>query len=218
MQRHAAGARVLAGMVMLVVGGMATAADHRLEVIADAYVSSEYPDTNYGADATLFTHAGSNTKRSYLRFDLGAIPRDEVVTGGTLHLLTDGGLVGTLVDAHHVASNAWQEQDVTWRNRPGGEPTAFATAGVVHGWMNWILPASLLRGVDRGEFSVLLKLQDEGESGTVTFYSREALIRPAEAPYLVLQTAPVPEPHAVVTMLVGLGLLAAARLTARRTA
>ena len=120
--------------------------------VADAWVSTAHPDTNYGGQPTLRTR-GIPKIRSYLRFDLHGLSGQ--VARATLHLwartaspagyhvhpVSDTGwdesklvsrnapAYGTATAASGpVAANAWTTADVT-RFVPGGGPVSFALTG-----------------------------------------------------------------------------------------
>jgi hypothetical protein len=177
---------------------------------ADAYVSNEYPNSNYGDEDKLFVHAGSNTKRSFLRFDLPVLAQNEVITGAALHLFFgQGGNAGTIIDLHHVSTDDWSENAITWANKPAHEaaPLTSATTLLGNAEMTWNLPVTLFASDTDGRISLLLKLADETDNDTATFFSKEAAINPAVPPYLFLHTAPVPEPETWAMLLAGLGCL-----------
>jgi hypothetical protein len=171
----------------------------------DSYVNSQYPDANYGTEAGLFVHAGSNTKRAYLQFDLGAVPV-EAVTGLSLRLLyAQAAPGGTVIDLHHVEDDGWEETSLTWHSMPAPTMVPLATASVQMGKaeLAFTLPLGLLKEDADGRVSLLLKLADEGLSDTATFFSKEATVPLAVAPELILS---VPEPRSAMG-LAGVGLV-----------
>lgn len=198
--------KVLAAAAALLLPGAALAATYELGPAADSFVSLQHPGTSYGADEVLFIHHGDfDTRRSYLQFDLTGLPAGEVVTGATLFLYTSGNLAGLDVDAHHVADDTWTEAALTWNNKPAYAAAAFATTASAHGWMSWSVPLSTLSADPDGRLSVLVKLQNEVDSSTVTYYSREATGGAAQGPYLQVNT--VPEPRSWVMLTAGLAAL-----------
>ena len=182
-----------------------------LRPISDTYVNSYYPDGNYGDEESLFVHAGTTTKRTYLQFDLGDIAPETVATATLRLLYGQAAPSGTLLDLHKVEEDTWDEASLTWRNMPAFEALPLGTAGVELGRTEvvWSLPTSLFVSDANGRVSLLLKLQDEELSGTATFFSKEStlpLARPAE---LVLT---VPESkHTLLVAGCGLALWAARR-------
>lgn len=191
-----------------------SAAIYEIVPTADSFVNSLYPNTNYGTDERLYAHFGSNsTKRTFLKFDLTGLPTGETITGASLFLHTDGGVQGLAVDSHYVANDTWKEDLLTWNNQPIYNTPAMNSTETVHGWMNWSIPMETLTADTNGLLSVLIKLQDEsGDSATATFYSREAVIKPAELPYLSVSTArSVPIPATMFLFGIGLAVFVGVR-------
>lgn len=192
----------------LLAANAQAATEVSLSPLADAYVSNEYPHANYGEEGTLYVHAGSNTKRTYLMFDLGPVDHASISLA-TLHLFfgQGGAQLPTVIDLHHVLSDGWTESGLNWSNKPTYTVPPLATASTQFGQaeVTWSLPAHLFTFDTDGRLSLLLKLQDEGISDTATFFSKEATVHPAIPSYLTLA---VPEPEIWMLMLAGMGLIA----------
>jgi hypothetical protein len=203
----------LLAALSLGLAGPATAATHELAPVADAYVVSDYATVNYGDEKDLFVHAGSTTKRTYLRFDLPALAAGEVLAGVSLQLsYAQGGNEGSSIALHHVTDDSWLESAITWSNRPDYDAAALDSQTIFlgHAMMTFNLPLSALAADQDGSLSLLLKLSDEGSSDTASFYSKEAINFPGNygpAAMLTLNTAPIPEPETWGLMLTGLGLV-----------
>ncbi|MDO8376916.1 MAG: DNRLRE domain-containing protein [Aquabacterium sp.] len=198
----------------------ALAANYALTPAADSQVSAGNAATNYGSDNFLDVHHGAqDTRRSYLRFDLTGLPAGQAITAATLFLYTEGGVQDLAIDLHHVADDSWGEQTVTWINKPDYTPGALATATTLHDWVSWSLPVASLVSADAdGQWSLLLKLQDESASATATFFSRDATVYPnhlaaAPKPYLTVTT--VPEASTWAMLIAGLGVLGLLRRQTR---
>jgi len=198
--------RGLAAAAALLLPCAALAATYDIGPAADSFVSLQHPGTSYGDNEVLYIHHGDfDTRRSYLQFNLTGLPAGEVVTGATLFLYTAGNLMGLDVDAHHVADDTWTEATLTWNDKPAYAPAAFATTASDHGWMSWSVPMATLGADADGRLSILVKLQDEVDSTTVTFYSREATGGLAQWPYLQVNT--VPEAQSWAMFAAGLAVL-----------
>lgn len=184
-----------------------------LNPIHDTYVNSDFPTSSFGDEDNLFVHAGSNTKRTYLQFDLGSIPVESVTSMSLRMSYAQGGISGTVIDVHHVAYDLWNESSLTWQTKPAYQATPLATATSELGKAEvvWSLPLQLLTTDSDGTLSLLLRLENEGLSDTASFFSKEAtqpLARPSD---LVLT---VPEP--TEALLAAGGLLSAWALYRRR--
>ncbi|MDY6950393.1 MAG: DNRLRE domain-containing protein [Thermodesulfobacteriota bacterium] len=136
--------RVISGLVLLLVLGLLVcpqlkAAPVTVTAIADSYVYSDAPDTNYGSNTYLFamggnpdycgygqTGDGNNpAARSYLKFDLGDIPDSATITSAQLDLKHAAGTAYTMGghwQVHYVSDDSWTEGDITWANRPLQSP------------------------------------------------------------------------------------------------
>lgn len=83
----------------------------------DAFVSQQYPSTNFGSDTTLHYKGRANKNHhSYLKFNVSGIT-DSVVSA-TLKLKN---LQYAAIDAtvYIVSNTTWTEGAITWNNKPG---------------------------------------------------------------------------------------------------
>lgn len=92
-----------------------------LSPIADTYIDSFAPSTNFGAAATLQTSSIGDVsvlqRYSFLRFDLSAIPTDAVILRADLELYLITSIYGG-EGRLKAAEGAWTEFGLTWNNRP----------------------------------------------------------------------------------------------------
>ncbi len=95
-----------------------------LTPVADAYVNSAYPSTNYGTSTALRVD-GSPTVRSYLRFNVAGLTG--AVTNASLRLYANSSL-STGITANRVADNTWGELTLTHDNRPPMDDLVLASA------------------------------------------------------------------------------------------
>ena len=94
----------------------------------DAEIWDQAPNNNYSAaDETWVSSAVSDTTRSLLRFNLGAIPAGARIMRADLSLERESGSgADQPVSAHRIV-NPWSEASVTWNQRESG--TNWDTAG-----------------------------------------------------------------------------------------
>ncbi len=144
--------------------------------VADAYVNSSYPSTNYGTSTQLRVDASPVTN-SYLRFNVTGLSGN--VTSATLRIYATSSQ-STGYTAYAVADNTWGETTITYSNAP-----AFGSALGVSGAVS----ASTWTAVDvstyvtgSGTFSFGLNTTN---STALALSSREA---GANAPQLVIIT------------------------------
>jgi len=102
-----------------------------LEPVADAYVSWDYPNTNYGTETKLTVgekdYAGYVP---YLKFDLSAIPPCHAIFSAKLHLYAyEVSSYAPEVRLQMVFDDSWQETEITGANAPGSyyEKTTIVT-------------------------------------------------------------------------------------------
>lgn len=109
-----------AGVVVL-IATTTNAAIINLQPIDDAYTSGWEPDTNFN-DQTLVTSEDwpNLVHVSYLKFDLSAIPANEVIVAATLNLFqvaSAGPGVGFGNSMFHF-TDSWSESTITATNVP----------------------------------------------------------------------------------------------------
>jgi Carbohydrate binding domain/Cellulase (glycosyl hydrolase family 5) len=138
-----------------------------LTPVADSYVYSSYPSTNYGT-STVLRSKGSPAVASYMKFDLRSLAA-KTITSAKLRMK----VTNTSADKHAVrfaSDTSWSESAITWNNRPALGPAArkfTATAGT---WVELDLTAAL---AGRAGQIVTLGVDSAG-TDALSFYSREA--------------------------------------------
>ena len=96
--------------------------------IADAYIQSANPTTNYGSDTTLQTDARPQ-KDFLMKFEVSGI-NGASVTSAILRLYnTNGSNQGG--NSYRVGDDTWQEGTVTWNTAPSADPTLLDSLGGV---------------------------------------------------------------------------------------
>ncbi len=87
----------------------------------DAEIWDQSPNNNYGASAeTWVSSAASDTTRSLLRFNTGAIPAGAQILQATLSLERQSGSGADQPVSAHRIRNSWSEDSVTWNEREAG--------------------------------------------------------------------------------------------------
>jgi len=97
--------------------------------VADAYIESDTPTTNYGSDLTLFAD-NSPVKNFLLRFTVSGLSAGQQITSAKLRLFNVDAS-GKGGDFYRVSNNTWQESTVTWSNAPAADTTLLASLGAV---------------------------------------------------------------------------------------
>jgi hypothetical protein len=186
------GARsILLGVVALVAWlhpAPASADTQSFGAVADAYVSSATPTSNYGAASKLSVD-GSPTIRSYLRFDV-RIPAGTAITDARLRLYTTTRSTSTGVSVSAVTDDGWSEGSLTYANAPAvgvvlGKSGGWSSTG----YREISLPAS---AVEAGLNSLAVATSS---SSSKSFHSREAVSKPELVVAYSSPGAPSPSPQ-----------------------
>ncbi|MDQ3005974.1 MAG: DNRLRE domain-containing protein, partial [Chloroflexota bacterium] len=96
--------------------------------IDDAHIFNASPTNNYGSATTLQVD-DSPVKHFLLKFDVAGV-NSQTVTNAKLCLYnTDGANAGG--NFHHVETDSWDEDTVTWSNAPTADTGVLASLGSV---------------------------------------------------------------------------------------
>jgi hypothetical protein len=156
-----------------------------LRAVADAYVTSGSPDSNYGGSTLLMAEFNSKSTYIYVTFDLSSIRSDAVITSADFRLyLTDisASGKGTLaVGAHHCEDTSWNELTITWNNKPqfAEKPTdtngfgAWPIGWVNEGYKSWAVTNDVRASLADGRLTEVLRWEPTTGSGIVRFSSNE---------------------------------------------
>ncbi len=108
----------------------------------DSYVSAALGagNTNFGNATTLEVQTATlilatSVRRTFVGFNLPAIPAFCDLTGATLRLFSTAAAGGRTIEVQR-ASASWTELGVTWNNAPG-VTGALATSSSGTGWRSW---------------------------------------------------------------------------------
>jgi len=203
--------------------------DQTVDPVADAWVSSDSNDSNFGSSTTLrITNDGNN--RTLVRFDTNDINSalgSGILVGATvdLSISSNGGFWGSgkWVDIHRLNAS-WSESSVTWHcpsdsnlgnSTPdcasqwaGGDYASTATSSVKHfntssGWISYDVNADVdayIHGT-AANYGWLVKHRNESEDGRVYYVSREGTsgLRPRLVLHYVYPPTPTSTPSKTPT-------------------
>lgn len=174
-------AAALLGGTLLATLGAAPAGAVTLNPVADTYVDSSSPSSNFGTRIYLRTD-NTPTLRAYLRFDVqGAGP-----TAVLRFFAETGNTIG--VDVHTVSDNTWGETSTRFDNAPVIGPVIASTGPITAGTWQQVNVSSAVIGDGPVSFALT------SASNTATrFTSREG----ANPPQLITPAPGSPDPYAI---------------------
>ena len=173
-------AALLGGMLLATVGA-ATAGAVTLNPVADTYVDSSTPSSNFGTRIYVRTD-NSPTLRAYLRFDVqGAGP-----TAVLRFFAETGNSIG--VDVRTVSDNSWGETSTNFSNAPAFGSVIASTGPITAGTWQQVNVSSAITGNGLVSFALT------STSNTATkFTSREGVNKPQ----LITPAPGSPSPYVV---------------------
>jgi parallel beta-helix repeat protein len=174
-------AAALLGGTLLATVGAVPAGGVTLNPVADTYVDSSSPSTNFGTRIYMRTDS-SPTLRAYLRFNVqGAGP-----TAVLRFFAETGNSIG--VDVHTVSNNTWGETSTNFTNAPAVGPVIASTGPITAGTWQQVNVSSAVTGDGLVSFALT------STSSTATrFTSREG----GNKPQLVTPAPGSPDPYVV---------------------
>ena len=180
-----------AGALLTVVPS-ASAAPTTFTPVADTYVNSLNPTTNYGT-ATQLGVDKSEVKKLYLKFDLTGVTGTIASVKLRLHVQDVAGAESTNGGTYQLMSNTtWAETGPTYNNQPAIDGTALGTLGAVarNAWVELDVTGKITPGgvISIGGFS--------SSKNGADYDSREA---GALSPQLVIDTTTPPPPPTTTT-------------------
>lgn len=157
--------------------------------VADAYVNSSNPGTNYGSASSMYVSANSEQDFAYLKFDLTSIPSGANIISAKLmvYLLDTGGSIywspADRIGAYYCSDNSWTESGITWNNKPSFNviPTDMWSFGIIYYvkvYKSWIVTEDVKTAFPSGIITEVLKFESKTGNGYALFHSREDASRP----------------------------------------
>jgi 3-phytase len=157
-----------------------------LTAVADTYVSTSSPNTNFGRATSLAV--SQNTYRVLVRFDV-SLPAGSSITNVSFRIYSRTSVNGSLIV--HPASNAWEETTVTSANQPSWQTTELARTGVLRSsqYASATLPTSAVTSSGSVSFGLNTTAGVQG-----SLASRETTQRPQLVITYDSTTTPTPPP------------------------
>jgi signal peptidase len=190
-------------------------AEISINPVDDAFVKSKTPDTNYG-DKKIIMITNINDKiinEGFLKFDLSGLPDDAYITSAKLYLyglgISFGKNIGiphsegfnpsskflspARVDILFVKNDSWDEDEITWSNKPSAEDILDIQPIGFPGWYSWDVTSkvkeefendkiiSLMLSTDKGLAILLSKELEKGKPYLFIEYSSANPVNEGEA-------------------------------------
>jgi hypothetical protein len=150
--------------------------------VADSYVKSGVPTTNYGTSAYMdvqTANVGDGNDRAFLTFNLSAL--NQYIGVGVANI-TDAELrlyiihipaASRTLQAYNV-SNSWTETGITWNNQPAADTLQQAIAGGTTNnvWLQWAVTNAAIASYAQANQNMSIMIRDSSESSATTYYYR----------------------------------------------
>lgn len=157
--------------------------------VADAYVNSSSPDTNYGGEGNMYVGANSEQDFAYIMFDLSSLPSDAYIISATLkiYLSSTGGDIywypADTIGAYYCSDNSWTELGITWNNKPSFniEPTdswSFSVIYYVEVYRSWNVTEDVRKAFPAGKLTEVIKFESKTGDGYAVFNSKDGPNKP----------------------------------------
>lgn len=148
----------------------------KLDVLEDAWIYNNTPDTNYGSALTLLFRNTSDNNVSHGLIKLNnSIPSGKTIDNITLFAWIelnnlDSSAEGYNISVHHLSNQTWTEEDPTWNNfndlgtwnttKEDDYKIFGGTGEPVNIWLNWSITNMGKEDYDKNNISVYLQTHD----------------------------------------------------------
>jgi hypothetical protein len=199
----------LMGVGCLLLSNMSKAGTLKLYPTNDAYINNAEPTSVHNSN-TVYAGYSAETTRTYLKFDLSAIPDGQSIVSAVLRLdtnyLSSSPVTGSpVIGAYYLDNDNWSESTLTWNNAP----TNFSmlptnTQSISTGDVFWTVKSDVSQVYgDDDIYSVVMKLTHEVFAGAKAgFWSKDAGTADT-SPYLTIEYQPIPEPATLLLLTLG---------------
>jgi len=163
--------------------------------IADTYVDSNNPSSNYGDSPSLFADFKdiSRIRRNvYLLFNLTSLTNDDFgINSATLELQSAYSLFAPIaqIGVHSCSNTQWSETEITWSNAPSFSSEPTDVSAITHNdqigypkWHSWNVTEDVENSQEE-YLTLVLTIEGESDNFITDFGSKES----SDAPRLVIE-------------------------------
>jgi hypothetical protein len=142
----------------------------------DAYTAKGDPATSHGAEEALKVNSGARERRTYVRFDVAAIPAGATGITASLRLYASSGAASSVRFAVSQVATGWSEATLTWSNQPVVGTMVRSRSELVGGTYNSVEVSGLVGG--NGAYAMVVT---DNSTAQRSFASKESsLNRPPQ--------------------------------------
>jgi hypothetical protein len=125
------------GTQMVQIGsGGGTKGSVTLTPTDDSYTSKANPTGTHGSEGSLNVNSGASERRSYLKFNVTAIPSNAIGVTASLNVYSQSSAGSTVTFTLSQAATTWSESTIVWNNQPVLGSTVTTRAGITSGTYN----------------------------------------------------------------------------------
>jgi hypothetical protein len=157
--------------------------------VADSYVNSSSPDTNYGAEGNMYVGANSEQNFAYVMFDLSSIPSEANIISAklSLYLSSTGGDIywypADTIGAYYCSNNSWTELGITWNSKPSFDTEvtdswSFSIIYYVDVYKSWNVTEDVRKAFSAGKLTEVIKFETKTGDGYAVFNSKDGGNKP----------------------------------------
>ncbi len=173
-------------IVTIEVGPLSTTAEATIFVSKDTFISSKFPNSNYGgfSEIRVGRDASYDAVRLLMQFDLTPIPANALINNATLNFYQSGFTPSNdapyTMQTRYLASD-WSEYSVTWNNNQPewGDPIGTNDIPIGVGWRFANVNTVIQEWVNgRPNYGFMLQGSNEASPRSRNFATRETANRP----------------------------------------
>jgi hypothetical protein len=102
----------------------------------DSYTSKGNPTGTHGSEGSLNINSGTSERRSYMKFNVSAIPANAIGVTATVKAYSQSSAGSTVTFTLSQTATTWNESTIVWNNQPVLGATVTTRAGLTSGAYN----------------------------------------------------------------------------------